>query len=64
MKTFYAITLLIAAARTATLTPKINEEEMVKGLPVFKFKLDRDENVPMITLSKRMKYEGKLIQLK
>ena len=60
MKTFYAVTLLVAAVRTATLTSNLNEEEMGKGLPVFKFKLDRDEDVPMITLSKRMKYEGKL----
>ena len=63
MKLFLTITLLIVAANGAVLSPKINEDVLVKGLPLFKLNLDRNEDARMMTLPEIMKDAGKLIEM-
>ena len=66
MKSFIttSITLFIVAAHCAVLPRETIEDELVKGLPVFKLDLDRNEDVRMITLPEIMKDAGKLFEMR
>ena len=63
MTSFLTITLFIVAAHGAVLPPKISEDVLVKGFPVFKLDLDRNEDVRMMTLPEIMKDAGKLVNM-
>ena len=63
MTSFLTITLFIVAAHGAVLPPKISEDVLVKGFPVFKLDLDRNEDVRMMTLPEIMKDAGKLANM-
>ena len=65
MKSFIttSITLFIVAAHCAVLPRETIEDELVKGLPVFKLDLNRNEDVRTMTLPEIMKDAGKLIKM-
>ena len=64
MKSILTITLFIVATHGAVLPTKISEDVLVKGFPVFKLDLDRNEDVRMITLPEIMKDAGKLFEMR